>query len=136
MSTFQIYVFINQANVTETKNVAPELSTIVRTNINIPFQINRRVKIISIDCLHSDVATGFYNPLLCVLKSDQIYNPVSGSRDIIFSSNGVNHVDDIFLNDNFQNNENITITLSNLNPDNNDDFIDLFQYFIMTLKIV
>jgi len=123
MSTFQIYVFIGQSNVTDTKNVAPELSTIVRTNINIP-------------CLHSDVATGFYNPLLCVLKSDQIYNPVSGSRDIIFSSNGVNHVDDIFLNDNFQNNENITITLSNLNPDNNDDFIDLFQYFIMTLKIV
>lgn len=136
MSTFQICIFINQANVTETKNVAPELSTIVKTNINIPFQTNRRVKIISIDCLHSDTATGFYSPLLCVLKSDQIYNPVSGSRDIIFSSNGVNHVDDIFLNDNFQNNQNITITLSNLNPDNNDDFIDLFQYFIMTLKIV
>ena len=136
MSTFQISIFDGQSNVVITQALAAGFSTIVKTNINIPFQINRRVKIISIDCMHHDLATGFNVPLLCVLKSDQIYNPVAGSRDIIFSSNGINDLDDIYLNDNFQNNENITITIENLNPDRYIEMTQYFQYFIMTLKIV
>jgi hypothetical protein len=136
MSTFQITIFEGQSGVVVTPSLANGFSTIIKTGINIPFQINRRVKVISIDCIHHDLGTGFNVPLLCVLKSDQIYNPVAGSRDIFFSSNGINDLNDIYLNDNFQNNENITIKLENLNPARYAEFTDYFQYFIMTLKIV
>jgi hypothetical protein len=134
MSTFQIPIFIGQSNVTDTKVGSPGFSTIVRTTIFVPFQNGRRVQVVSIDCVHS--LAGVPTPLLCVLNSDQIYNPVAGSRDIIFTSYGSNQYDQIFLNPNFQNNESTTITLQNLDPDDADEMIDNFKYFLMTLKIV
>lgn len=135
MSTFQIPIFSGMnTDTTEVKNVAPLYSNITRTRLNIPFQNGRLVKIVSVDCVHE--LAGTPTPILCVLKSAQIYNPVAGSRDIYFSSNGMTNFDDIYLNPNFQNNENITVVLENADIQDNDEFIDNFRYFLLTLKIV
>ena len=135
MSTFQIPIFIGQPGVVDTKIGAPGISSIVRTGLNIPFQNNQKVKIVSIEAVHMTVAH-VSTPFLCVIKSNQIYNPIAGSRDIYFSSNSINYLEEYYLSPNFQNNENITITLENLDPDDSEEFIDHFMYFLMTLKII
>ena len=89
MSTFQIPIFIGQPGVVDTRIGAPGISTIVRSNFFIPFQNNQKVKIVSIEAVHMTVAH-VSTPFLCLIKSNQIYNPIAGSRDIYFSSNSIN----------------------------------------------
>ena len=137
-STFQIYTYNGDPNTVFNNNLF-EPSSIEKKGILIPFidTKNKKMRLVSIDCLHSIPATDVPTPLLSSFFSPQLFNSNGVQSKIYFTSNGVTSFNENFyLNKNILNNQNIEFVLENLDINLSGNFINNFKYFLMNIEIV
>lgn len=131
MSIFQIYIYNGEPGVTVT-NPDIGITSFNKFGISIPFMHAKKVSLLTVEIVHSDV-NGPIN-ILCKIISNQIYNNIAGSRDIICGG-GTSNFQDFYIYNMFQNNQNINISIENVNQVEDQVHNDDFQYMILTLKI-
>jgi hypothetical protein len=131
MSIFQIYIFNGEPGVTvTTPNVG--ITSFNKFGISIPFMHAKKVALLTVEIVHNDVNGGLN--VLCKIISNQIYNNIAGSRDIVCGT-GTTNFQDFYIYNLFQNNQNINISIENVDPADENTHQDDFRYMILTFKI-
>lgn len=131
MSIFQIYIYNGETGVTVT-NPTPQITSFNKSQISIPFMHAKKVALLTVEIVHNDINGGLN--VLCKIVSNQIYNDIAGSRDIICGT-GTTNFQDFYIYNLFQNNQNINISIENVDPADLNTHEDDFRYMILTFKI-